>query len=468
MAYLGDLLFGYRQVNNAGSALPQRSILNFKGDGVVAVDNPGTGATDVTVSGSGSGITGLVTDVVAIGPGVASAIVQGFRGRTVASTTPLDASDYVYNGSTSTWNPVLASGDVTRDNTGDFTVVGIQTFPVSTTAPTSGQVLAWNTLGFWKPTTGGGGSLPVGATGEILVADSGGDFQPVSMGGDAEIDETGAVNVIGLSGAGIGGTPPAADYLLVSLGTTNVDWAKLTNAMVDNAAAIAGTKIAPDFGAQVVTTSVKVRGGYFTVAASGTLPASGALRLAIGAQSIIEGMDDVATSKPILSLPSDFAILFGHQTSWAMEIRGSNLYMWSNSDIRFFAGSGGTEMGRCDTTNGWQFAYPVIGKASAWGSVNATATQAMGDANQTLAAAEYQCTRVITTGGITADRDLVFPAATDAQGYMKIITNNCTSGGPYGVVVKAGASGTTVTVALAKTAIVWLDSTGVTRITADT
>lgn len=91
----------------------------------------------------------------------------------------------------------------------------------------------------------------------------------------------------------------------------------------------------------------------------------------------------------------------------------------------------------------------------------------MADANQTLAASKYQCTRIVTTGGITADRDLVFPTATDAQGFLKIISNQCTSGGPYGIVVKSGASPATVTVALSKTALVWIDSNGVTRITAD-
>ena len=131
MSFLGILFNGYNQVDDNGSELPQRSILNFTGS-VVISDNPSTGATDIEiVTGGTSAITDLTSDVIATGPGVASATVQAIRGRTVASTLPSDGGLLVYDSPTSTWNPRAASGDVTLDAAGSFTVVGIQTYPVS-------------------------------------------------------------------------------------------------------------------------------------------------------------------------------------------------------------------------------------------------------------------------------------------------------------------------------------------------
>ena len=163
MSYLATLLYGYRQVNLSGSALAQRSILNFTGTGVTAVDNPATGATDVTITagGSGSALTALTADVVAIGPGVASAEVQAIRGRTVASTAPSDGGILDYNGLTSTWNPVVVSQDGQLSRTGALTVVGIQTYPISTTAPTTGQVLGFNGT-YWTPSADA--TSPAGTT----------------------------------------------------------------------------------------------------------------------------------------------------------------------------------------------------------------------------------------------------------------------------------------------------------------
>lgn len=224
MAYLASLIYGYRLVENDGSALPQRSTLNFKGTGVTATDNPSLGTTDVTITaGSSSGITDLVADVSATGPGVTTATVQGFRGRTVASTTPSDAGLYVYASPTSTWNPVVMTGDATMDRTGAVTVVGLQGYPVSTTAPLSGEVLAWDAgNGWWYPSASAGGGITQ-LTGDITA------------------------------GPGTGSQVAA-----IAAGV-------IVNADVNASAAIAGTKISPDFGSQNVQTT-----GTLTVGAGGS------------------------------------------------------------------------------------------------------------------------------------------------------------------------------------------------------
>lgn len=87
------------------------------------------------------------------------------------------------------------------------------------------------------------------------------------------------------------------------------------------------------------------------------------------------------------------------------------------------------------------------------------ATQAMADANQTITQAQSLCRTIVTTGALTATRNLVVP--------LKLCTwtirNDCTGGS----VQVIGASGTGITIATGKTAIVSCDGTNVVRVTAD-
>jgi len=86
-------------------------------------------------------------------------------------------------------------------------------------------------------------------------------------------------------------------------------------------------------------------------------------------------------------------------------------------------------------------------------------SQAMGDANQAIVQALALCDTIVTTGALTATRDLIVPL-------MKrqwTVRNTCT-GGSVRVI---GASGTGITIATVKTAIVECDGTNVLRITAD-
>jgi hypothetical protein len=87
------------------------------------------------------------------------------------------------------------------------------------------------------------------------------------------------------------------------------------------------------------------------------------------------------------------------------------------------------------------------------------ATQAMADANQTLTQSQALCRTLVTTGALTAARNLVVP--------LRLCTwqvrNDCTG---FGVQV-IGASGTGITIGVGKTAIVSCDGTNVVRVTAD-
>ncbi len=86
-------------------------------------------------------------------------------------------------------------------------------------------------------------------------------------GGTASADAVTSLNgqVTGLVGATV--IPPGgANTVLMGDGTnTNSIWAKITNANVDSAAAIAGTKVSPNFGAQNVVTTGTLGAGATTV-----------------------------------------------------------------------------------------------------------------------------------------------------------------------------------------------------------
>lgn len=91
---------------------------------------------------------------------------------------------------------------------------------------------------------------------------------------------------------------------------------------------------------------------------------------------------------------------------------------------------------------------PRVGTTSAPNTAFASegrATQAMADANQTLAAAIYSRRIVKFTGALTADRTATFPhPASEDASYEKLIVNDCS--GAFNVIVSTG-TGTTVNVA---------------------
>lgn len=86
--------------------------------------------------------------------------------------------------------------------------------------------------------------------------------------------------------------------------------------------------------------------------------------------------------------------------------------------------------------------------------------KAMADANQTLSAAEARNTIIEATGALTALRDIIVPLGAQQWTVFANVT------GGFGVRVK-GASGTGITIADTKRAIVYADGTNVVRATAD-
>ena len=84
----------------------------------------------------------------------------------------------------------------------------------------------------------------------------------------------------------------------------------------------------------------------------------------------------------------------------------------------------------------------------------------MGDANTTLTQAEARNNIIELTGTLTAARNIVLPLAV-----RQYTVFNGTTGG-FGLQF-IGASGTGITVAAGKRAIVYADGTNIVRVTAD-
>lgn len=236
---------------------------------------------------------------------------------------------------------------------------------------------------------------------------------PVSKGGTNRTALGGALQVLRTNTGATdtewatisGSTPTGTGIPHVVGGVQNAATSLIVDADVDPAAAIAGTKVGPDFGAQNVATTGFVSASQFRGSAGGA----------------------IFFPNPAISV---FTLVIDNQIN-------------ANAPIIGYA------------TTGSPYAVHGVG------------LQAMADANQT-AGASVVCFRTIkTTGAITANRTLTVSAggATDPGGREFTLRNTCT--GAFGIVVSTGA-GTTVTVANGKIAILGVDSGGVYRVTADT
>lgn len=173
--YLGGLIYGYRYIQSSGTLQSQHDTLNFTGTGVTVTDDSPNGRTNVNITAGSSAINGLVGDVRATGPGTPSA-----------------------------------------------TVVGLQTFPISTTAPSlSTNVLTWNGVWYAPAASGGGGSVPTGSGFTHITSGSqdaaashgtadqvaftnhaGTDIAWATVGTDITMLASGVANVIQLTGSG--------------------------------------------------------------------------------------------------------------------------------------------------------------------------------------------------------------------------------------------------------------------------
>lgn len=220
------------------------------------------------------GLIQLGGDLGGVGTTAAAPKVGGLQGFPISNTAP-SATGQVLTWNGSAWAPALGNtattsqpgtvqlaGDLGGTGTSATSpkVSGLQGFPILNTTPTSNQVLTWNGSA-WAPAAAGGTPQATAATqGTIqLSGDLGGS------GSSATTPRVGGIN---------GATVPAAGalttgHVLQVTGTSALTYGFVADANVSATAAIAGSKINPNFGSQSLTAGVSSLGATTT----GTLTA---------------------------------------------------------------------------------------------------------------------------------------------------------------------------------------------------
>lgn len=207
-------------------------------------------------SPSALGVVKLAGDIAGL---ATSVLVTGLQGFAVSSTTPTNNYVLTWDSGNNWWVPKAtaptfsAGGDLTGTSSSQ-TVVGIQTIPVSATAPTTNQVLQYNGS-VWAPaappvTFSAGGDLSGTNTSQTVIglqnravastAPTDGqalvwvaahsDWEPVSVGGSVPDATTlvkgkvqlagdiagtaSSVTVTGLQGNPVSSTAPTLNYVL--------------------------------------------------------------------------------------------------------------------------------------------------------------------------------------------------------------------------------------------------------------
>ena len=206
-----------------------------------------TGATALTVKGiNGTLLSGLSTGILK------NTTTTGVPSIAVAADFPVLNQNTT--GTAASFTGSLA-GDVTGTQ-GATVVTKLQGKSVSTTAPTNGQVLKYNTTtSVWEPNTDNGISSTLNSA-NILVGNATNVATAVAMSGDATMDNAGALTI---------GASKITSAKILDGSITNID--------VNTSAAIAGTKINPDFGTQNVVTTGTLGSGAIT--SSGDIAANG-------------------------------------------------------------------------------------------------------------------------------------------------------------------------------------------------
>lgn len=203
------------------------------------------------------GLVKLAGDFGGLGTTASVPKVGGLQGFPVSSSTPTTNQVLTWNGTT--WTPasivpatssvagtVQLQGDLAGVGSSSTSprVSGLQGFPILSTTPTTNQVLTWNGSA-WTPAASGGTPQATASTqGTVqLSGDLGG------TGSTATTPRVGGVN---------GATVPAAGalttgHVLQVTGTSALTYGFVADANVSGSAAIAGSKISPNFGSQSLT-----------------------------------------------------------------------------------------------------------------------------------------------------------------------------------------------------------------------
>lgn len=291
---------------------------------------------------------------------------------------------------------------------------GTNTYVLTTTAGVVG----------WAAPSGGGGSTPTGTGLPKIV---GGVQQAAAallvnadVSASADIDysklnvPSAAIALAKLVQPTGTGVVKAVSSVIQSAASTIVD------ADVDAAAAIAGTKVAPNFGSQNIQTTgnLFLNGGYLYSSAATGLPTTGIIRLHLGGGGIVSRNTANTQDIAMMAVGSGDTLYIGISTAFGAQTY--NLIQGA-SQAQYFAIASQYKL--VLDANGVQHGAPCIGYATPY-SVDGQITSAHTDANYTVPAGEYIYQTVKFGSLLTAGRTITFPApASDAAGYVKDIIN---------------------------------------------
>lgn len=232
----------------------------------------------------------------------------------------------------------------------------------------------------------------------------------------------------------------------------------IANSNIAATAAIAGTKISPDFGAQDIITTGNVLAGATPRATTGVvrLPSAGAVKAR-----------NAGNTADISMIETDASDILFFGKGGGFTVAAADL----SGGMAFGAYVGGIYVFLVDASGAGaiRHGYVCLGSAGAgspYGMHGEVAVD-MNNANLVLSGAQYENTiiRVTSTAAFTANRTLTFPAPASAGlAYYKFVRN--TQAGAFSVVCSTGA-GTTVSIAQARGAWVLFNETGAVRMTAD-
>ena len=203
----------------------------------------------------------------------------------------------------------------------------------------------------------------------------------------------------------------------------------ITNTNVDTLAAIAGTKISPDFGSQNVTTT-----GYY--ATGSTVASTGNVRFGNTHKAVFRNAANSADACGVQYGAGDIMYYglnsgFGEQAyGW---IAGATQYMYMAVNSSYYIHLEASEV---------RMGNPVVGDDTAYASHGAVVSSHT-DAAYTVPASEYKYFTITFATTLTADRTMTFPHPSSlARSYRKNIRN---SGTGVSITISTG-TGTTVQV----------------------
>jgi len=432
------------QVDGVESDVERRETVNLVG--ATVTDDPDNDRTNITFTGLALG-TGIGTWLTT--PSSANLLAaltdETGTGALVFGTAPLFKTTVNVNNPANTFKYVITPAAIAADR--------VLTLPLLSTSDTlvaesHTQELTNKTINATQNTITDASA----AQGDLLYH-NGTKFVRLARGTNGHMLYATAGS-IQWAAAPAGGSTPTGNFLYkVTAGVMDAASVQVTDSLVAAAAAIAGTKIAPDFGSQDVITTGVVKIGA-TPASAGDIRLKNAcfVRVRNAANSADLTAFQIDASNQMF-IACRYAGGFAERVDYAyihpslggyLMVAGADALAWSSAGVQSY--------------------YPIKGLASPY-AVHGLAAQAMADANQTPAAAVYSCNTITPTGALTANRTLTLPTATDANAYTKWIDNLCT--GAFGITVTTGA-GTTVYVPNGKKARIEVRNAGVKEMTHDT